>query len=338
MKVYEIRDDWGIEHVLPGMREAPEPAPEQVLVRMQAASLNYRDLLTVLGLAGKYPLPLIPVSDGTGRVEAIGSRVDLVKPGDRVCPRFYQSWLTGPPSEEHRSQILAGSREGVLQEYLVLDQDGVSKVPDHLSALEAATLPCAALTAWRAVAVEGGVGQGDTVLLQGTGGVSLFALQFARLFGARIILTSSDDRKLERARALGADHLINYEKRPEWGADVLDITNGEGVDLVVEVGGAATLEQSIRATRTGGRIVLIGVLSGQKTELLLSSLFLRQLRLSGISVGNREHFEAMCQAISAAELHPVIDAVYPFSGIRDALRHMKSATHFGKICIDYGAR
>ncbi|HUN51967.1 MAG TPA: NAD(P)-dependent alcohol dehydrogenase, partial [Candidatus Sulfotelmatobacter sp.] len=261
MRVWEVEGDWGIERLRLAERPSPTPGPGEVVVRMRAASLNYRDLLTVEGRGGA-KLPVIPFSDGAGEISAVGAGVSRVKVGDRVCPLFFQSWMTGDVTPKSRAVALGGSAPGVLQEEMLLAAEGVSPIPSHLSMAEAATLPCAALTAWRALVVEGRLKPGDTVLAQGTGGVSIFALQFAKMLGAKAIVTSSSEAKLAAARALGADHLINYRSKPEWAKEALELTGKAGVDHIVEVGGKGTLAQSIEAAAPGGRITIIGLLSG----------------------------------------------------------------------------
>jgi NADPH:quinone reductase-like Zn-dependent oxidoreductase len=305
-------------------------------VRMRAASLNYRDLLTVQGKSGRGGgLPLIPFSDGAGEVVRVGDGVTRVTVGDRVCPMFFQTWIDGGPTAEKCSKPLGGPLPGVLQEEILLDADGVSPFPAHLSFTEAATLPCAALTAWRALVVEGKLQAGQTVLVQGTGGVSTFALQFAKMLGARVIVTSSSGEKLEKARALGADHLINYRQTPDWGRVAFEMTGGEGVDHVVEVGGKATVNESLEAARVGGDILIIGVLSGFSQEIAMRSIYGKNLRLIGLSVGSREHFEAMTAAIARHEMRPVIDSVLPVERVPDGLRRMQSGGHYGKICFEF---
>jgi NADPH:quinone reductase-like Zn-dependent oxidoreductase len=335
MRVWQIQDSFGIDHLK--LVEKPEPSagPGQVVLAMKAASLNYRDLLTVKGMGGNFPLPLIPFSDGAGEVVAIGAGVTRVKVGDRVCPSFFQSWIEGPVADYSRAKALGGSSAGVLQERLLLDAEGVSHVPDHLTWQEGSTLPCAGLTAWRAVAIEAPVGSGDTVLVQGTGGVSIFALQFAKARGASVIATSSSDEKLAHARKLGADHLINYKAVPEWGKKARVLTGGRGVDLVVEVGGENTLAQSLDAARVGGSIVVIGVLGGFASPLFLPALFGKNLRLIGISVGSRTQFEEMAEAIVRGRLKPVVDRVFPYEKLPEALSLMESGGHFGKIVVEF---
>ncbi len=335
MKVWEIQNSYGIENLQIAERPKPVAGPGQIVVSMKAASLNYRDLLTVIGYGGGYPLPLIPFSDGAGEVTAIGRGVTRVAVGDKVCPLFFQSWLSGPVTAESRNRPLGGPLPGVLQQELLLDADGVSKFPEHLSFEEAATLPCAALTAWRAITREAPVGPGDTVLVQGTGGVSIFALQFAKARGATVIATSSSDEKLERARKLGADHTINYKTTEDWGRKARELTAGRGVDVVVEVGGENTLNQSFDAARVGGSIVVIGVLGGFSSPVMIPIVFGKNLHIHGISVGSREQFDDMAANIAKWQLKPVVDRTFPFAKLADALRLMQAGGHFGKIVIRY---
>ena len=334
MRVWEVEGEWGVEKLRPVERPAPKPGPGEVVLRMRAASLNYRDLLMVEGKAGG-KLPLIPFSDGAGEVVAVGAGGARVARGDRVCPLFFQSWPGGRIGAKSRALSLGGSVPGVLQEEMLLSAEGVARIPQGFSFAEAATLPCAALTAWRALVAEGGIEAGDTVLVQGTGGVSIFALQFAKLVGARVIVTSSSEAKLARARALGADQLIDYRRTPEWAKSVLELTEGRGVDHVVEVGGKDTLKQSLEAAAVGGRIFIIGVLSGLPGAVDALAVFRKNLRVVGISVGSREQFEQMVQAIDAHRLKPVIDRRFRVEQVQDALRLMRSGEHFGKICLEF---
>jgi NADPH:quinone reductase-like Zn-dependent oxidoreductase len=329
MKVWEIQEQYGIDGMKIAERPEPTPGQGQIVVAMKAASLNYRDLITVMGMAGQFPLPLVPFSDGAGEVTAVGAGVTRVKPGDKVCPLFFQSWLSGPVTAEARFKPLGGPLDGVLQQTMLLDAEGVSKYPAHLSFEEAATLPCAGLTAWRAVAIEAPVGPGDTVLVQGTGGVSIFALQFAKARGAQVIATSSSDEKLQRAKALGADHLINYKTTPDWGAKARELTGGKGVDLVVEVGGENTMGQSIDAARVGGHIVVIGVLGGYSSPIIIPVLFSKNLHIHGITVGSREQFDDMAANIDKWKLKPVVDRRFAFGELPAALRLMQAGGHFG---------
>lgn len=336
MKVIELQGGFGFDALKPASRPDPRPGPRQVLVKMRAASLNYRDLLVVKGLYNpKLPLPLIPLSDGVGEVVEAGEGVTRVKKGARVAAIFMQKWLEGGPTEAKARSALGAAIDGVLAEYVLFDEEGLVPVPEHLSDEEAATLPCAAVTAWNALVASGGVKAGDSVLLQGTGGVSIFALQFAKLLGARTIITSSSDKKLARARELGAHDLINYKAVPDWGEKARQLTGGVGVDHVVEVGGAGTLPQSLRAVRPGGRISLIGVLTGGSGELSLFPILMKNVRLQGIHVGSREMFETMNRAISLHRMRPVVDRVFAFGEIGAALRYMESGAHFGKIAIRF---
>ncbi len=332
MKAYEIRD-FGIEALTAVDRPVPKPGYGQALVRVQAVSLNYRDLLVIKGQYSRnLPLPLVPFSDGAGEVVEVGDGVTRVKPGDRVAGIFMQKWLNGEVDDEKARSALGGAIDGVLAEYVVMGEDGLVHLPGHLSFEEGATLPCAGVTAWHA-AVEAGLKPGETVLTLGTGGVSLFALQFAALAGARVIVTSGSDEKLGRVRDLGVSDCINYKAVPEWEKQVRELTGGTGVDLVVEVGGAGTLSRSIKAVRMGGRISLIGVLTGSTGEVNPLPLVMKGVRLQGIFVGSRTMFEAMNRAVGFHRLHPVIDRVFSLDETKDALRYMESAAHFGKIVI-----
>jgi NADPH:quinone reductase-like Zn-dependent oxidoreductase len=336
VRAWQIRGEYGIDNLQRVELAEPEPAAGQVVVSMRAASLNYRDLVTVRGVPGATaPKSLVPCSDGAGVVQSVGPGVRDLAVGDRVAPLFFQSWLDGPVTAEARSLALGGSLDGVLQDRVVLRAEGVIRLPDSISFEQAATLPCAGLTAWRAVAIEAPVGPNDTVLVQGTGGVSIFALQFAKARGARVIVTSSSDQKLERARALGADHGVNYVTNRDWSAEVRRLTDNRGVDVVVEVGGEDTLNQAMQCTRVGGRIVVIGVLSGFSSAIALPMLFSNNLHLIGISVGSRAQFADMLGAIERWQLQPVIDRTFAFDAVPDALRTMESGRFFGKLCIRY---
>lgn len=332
MKAYEIVSADGVDALKLANRPTPEPGPGEALVRIHASSINYRDLATILDpVARGLPYPRIPNSDGAGTVVAVGPGVTRWKPGDRVAGCFFQRWPDGPIDADAMASALGGALDGVLAEAVALREDGLVAIPDHLTFEEAATLPCAALTAWRALVEEGGLKAGETVLLLGTGGVSIFALQFAKLHGARVIITSSDDGKLERARDMGADDTVNYRATPDWDRAVLDLTGGTGVDHVVEVGGPGTLQRSVEAVRVGGRIALIGILSGG--EVNPTPIMRKSVRLTGIYVGSQRMFEDMNRAIAHHRLKPVIDHSFPFQEARDAYRRMKSAGHFGKIVI-----
>lgn len=324
-----------MDHLVAGERLRPRPGHGEVLLQMKAASLNFRDIMTVKGLYNpKQPLPLVPCSDGVGEVIEVGTGVGRVAVGDRVATLFAQKWWGGGPEREKLRSTLGGPYDGTLTEYMALSEDGVVPVPEHLTDAEAATLPCAALTAWSALVTQGGVRAGDTVLVQGTGGVSIFALQFARLLGARVIVTSSKAEKLERALELGASAGINYVEEPDWGKKARQLTGGAGVDLVVEVGGGGTLEQSLKAIRIGGQISMIGVLSGGVAKVALAPVLMGNVRIQGILVGSREGFEAMNRAIDLHELKPVVDRVFPFSETPEAFSYMAEGRHFGKVAIE----
>lgn len=335
MRVFQIQDDWGFDHLQLATRPQPTPGPGQVLLKMKAASLNYRDLVVPMRGYGSFTgeLPLIPVSDGVGEVVEVGSGVTRVKVGDRVCPCFNQGWIAGEPDLERMTQTLGGPLDGTMADYMCLSEQGVVKAPEHLTDEEAATLPCAALTAWSAIVTYERLGPGSRVLVQGTGGVALFALQFAKLLGAHVTVISSSDDKLARAKALGADAGINYRTTPEWYKPARALTGGRGFDHIVELGGEKTLPQSLRAIRPGGTISMIGVLSGAALSAPLGHVVTRQVRLQGITVGHRDGFEAMVRAIEQHRLRPVIDRVFRFEELKEALAYLKSGAHFGKICI-----
>jgi NADPH:quinone reductase-like Zn-dependent oxidoreductase len=333
MKAIEIRDKFGLESLTLVDRPGPQVGPGQVLLQMRAWSLNYRDLLVAKGLYNpKLRFPFVPLSDGVGQVAEAGEGVTRVKAGDRVAGIFMQKWLCGDVNEVKAKTALGGGGDGMLAEYVVLHEDGLVHVPDHLSDEEAATLPCAAVTAWHALIVEGSLQAGDSVLALGTGGVSLFALQFARLTGARVLITSSSNAKLERARQLGATDGINYKSTPDWEEKARALTGGVGVDHVIEVGGAGTLGKSLRAVRMNGRVSLIGVLTGAG-QVNPMPILMKNVRLQGIYVGSRDMFESMNRAITLHKLHPVVDRVFPFAEIRQALQYLESGAHFGKICL-----
>jgi NADPH:quinone reductase-like Zn-dependent oxidoreductase len=315
----------------------PEPGPGEVLVRVRAATLNYRDLLTVEGGYGSRQRTenLIPVSDGAGDVVAVGDGVTRFAAGDRVVANFFQEWLSGEPDEAKLHSGLGGLIDGMACELRVLPEYGLCHTPEHLSDAEAAALPCAGLTAWSAVFDQGGVKPGDLVLTQGSGGVSAFALQFAKLAGAEVISTSSSDAKLARLRDLGSDHLINYVDTPEWARPAREISGGRGLDLVVEVGGAGTLEQSIKAVRLGGAVMLIGVLSGANHEFRLPLVVTRKIRLEGVTCGSREQFEAMLRAIDQNKLRPALDDQrFGLDELPAALAHLREGRHFGKVVVE----
>jgi NADPH:quinone reductase-like Zn-dependent oxidoreductase len=316
--------------------EAPTPTagPGQVVVKVHAVSLNYRDLMMVKGFYNpKMALPRIPCSDGAGEIVEIGEGVEGIKPGDRVAGIFMQRWIDGPPSAAKQKAALGGDIDGMLAEYVALDASGVVPIPAHLPYEEAATLPCAAVTAWNAVVTEAKTRPGETVVIQGTGGVSIFALQFAKLLGARVLGTSSSDDKLVRGKMLGLDAGVNYKEHPNWADWVLAETDGEGADLIVEVGGAGTFAQSLKAVRVGGTIAQIGVLSQSNEPLQIAPVLRKQVHVQGIYVGSRADFVAMNRAIAQIRLRPVIDSEFAFADARAAFQKMEGASHFGKIVI-----
>ena len=339
MYAYPV-NQFGVDHLKRAELPMLQIASGMVLIRVHAVSLNYRDLLVVQGLYNpKMVLPRIPCSDGAGEVVAIGDGVSRVRVGDRVCGIFMQRWFDGPLTAERSKAALGGDVDGMLAEYVLLAQDGVVPFPEHLSYEEAATLPCAGVTAWNALHYAGEPAHpalpGETIVIQGTGGVSIFALQFAKLLGATVIGTSSSDEKLTRAHGLGLDAGCNYKKRPEWSKWVAEVTSGQGAHRIIEVGGAGTFGQSLRGARVGGVIAQIGVLSGSVTSepIALTPILHKQLCVQGIYVGSRAMFEKMNAAIAKAKLRPVIDRVFAFDDVREALLHMQSASHFGKIVI-----
>jgi NADPH:quinone reductase-like Zn-dependent oxidoreductase len=323
---------FGIENLQRIQRQQPAPDHGEVVVRVRAVSLNYRDMLIVKGLYNpRMRLPCVPGSDGAGEVVAVGANVTRVRVGDRVCGQFMPRWISGPLNDAVARPTLGADMDGVLSEYVVFPQESVVAIPSHLSFEEAATLPCAAVTAWNAL-VEGGLKAGDSVLVQGTGGVSLFALQFAKLAGAKVLVTSGNDDKLQRAFALGANAGVNYRTTPDWDKWTKAQTNGVGVDHIVEVGGAGTLERSFRAVRTGGHIAVIGILAGG-TQINPMPIIMRALKLRGIFVGSRQMFEDMNRMIEVQQMRPVVDRTFTFEQFPEALRYLESAAHFGKIVI-----
>ncbi len=333
MKAWRI-PAFGIEKL--SLDEVPglQPGPGQVVVEVHAVSLNYRDLMMVKGAYNPKLEPnRIPCSDGAGTIAAIGEGVTRFAVGDRVTGTFFQNWQDGEPAAEKFKDALGGDMDGTLAQQVLLRADGLVRIPEHLSFEEAATLPCAGVTAWNAVVTAGRIKTGDTVLIQGTGGVSCFAMQFARGLGARVLGTSSSDEKLRRAKDLGLDAGLNYRTDPEWARWAVSRTGGRGVDLTVEVGGAGTFQQSLMATRVGGVVAQIGVLSGREQSLAITPILHRMLQIKGIYVGSRRHFEDMNRAIAQSGLRPVVDRLFSFGEAREAFETMESASHLGKIVI-----
>jgi NADPH:quinone reductase-like Zn-dependent oxidoreductase len=337
MRALSVGEPWGLDELKIVDAPDPAPGPGEVLVRMRAVSLNYRDLLMVGGVYGRGPASgaVTPFSDGCGIVEAVGPGVSRVQVGDRVATLFFQGWISGPPTLEKLSTALGYPIPGAGRELGVFHQDGLSKVPAFLTDEEVATLPCAALTAWRGLFEDARLKPGDCVVLQGTGGVSIFGLQFAHAAGYRTLITSSSDEKLQRAIALGADHVVNYRTTPEWSKPVREATGGVGADLILEVGGAGTIEQSMRAIRIGGHIAIIGVVAGGGNPFNPAALIGNSAKLQGLSVGSRDMFEAMCRAIEQHGIRPVVDKTFPWTEARAAFEAMKGGEHFGKIVLQF---
>lgn len=337
-QVWEIKDSFGMENLKVSDRVVREEIGDhEVQVRLTATSLNYRDYLMIVGKYNpRQKLPLVPCSDGAGIVEAIGAKVTRWKKGDRVLPIFAQKWLAGPPDMDSLRSTLGGPNDGCLMEVGNFDENGLVATPTHLSDLEAATLGCAGLTAYNAVVQFGGIQPGKTVLCLGTGGVSLFALQFAKMMGARVIVTSSSDEKLERAKQLGADETINYSKKANWERDVRKFTEMKGADLIIEVGGAGTMPKSMMSVCPYGTIALIGVLAGGESNLSLYPILMQGVKVQGVIVGNRFDFENMNQAISHNKLKPVVDKNFSWEEVPKAFEYLQSGKHFGKVTISWG--
>jgi NADPH:quinone reductase-like Zn-dependent oxidoreductase len=334
MQAIRLKQPGGLENLIASEIDPPAPpGPGEIQVRLHASSLNYHDFAVAIG-AIPTPDGRIPLSDGAGVVTAAGAGVSRFKPGDSVVSCFFPDWPDGPPRARDFAAVPGDGTDGYARQSVTVPAHYFTRAPGGWSHAEAATLTTAGLTAWRALVVEGGIKPGDTVLVMGTGGVSIFALQIARSAGASVIATSSSEQKLERLRSLGAAHVINYKTNPEWGREVVDATDGRGVDHVVEVGGPGTLAQSIRAVRVGGHISLIGVLTGRSGEVPTAALMFKQARLVGIGVGNHRHQEEMVRAMEITGIRPVIDRVFPLHEIAQAFRHEASGQHFGKICLE----
>ncbi|MCE9598218.1 MAG: NAD(P)-dependent alcohol dehydrogenase [Spirochaetia bacterium] len=335
MKSFEIGAGFGLDNLKLADRADPTPGHGEVLVRMRAASLNFRDYLTVIGQYNpRYKLPLVPGSDGAGEVVSVGPGVDEWKPGDRVMSCFALDWISGIPGlKQVRNSSLGGPIDGTLTEQRVFPSRSLVAIPDALSFEEAATLPCAGVTAWSALATETQILPGQVVVVLGTGGVSIFALQFAKMMGATVIVTSSSNEKLEKARALGADHIINYRDKPQWAKEVRKITSMEGADHIIEVGGAGTLEESLKAVKFFGHISLIGILAGNAKDLNLLPILMQNVRMQGVLVGSRNALEQSARAIDAHKMKPIIDRTFSFVETVSAIRYLAEGKHFGKVCI-----
>lgn len=334
MTAWEVGPEWGIDHLQQVEKPLPEPGPGELRLSMRACALNYRDVLMV---AGRYnpriPLPLTPCSDGVGVVDAVGPGVDPAWIGQRRSAIFAPHWLDGEPEHQRIRDTLGGPRPGTLASHLVVPAEGTVVPPAYLTDEEAATLPCAAVTAWSALVTYGNVRAGDTVLVQGTGGVSIFALQLATTLGCRVLATTGDDAKIPQVKALGAHAVVNYREREDWGRWAREQTDGRGVDLVLDVGGAATLEQSVAAVRTGGTVALIGILGGASKAFPLTKVLMANIRLQGILVGHRAGFEAMNRALEVSEIRPVISDTFTFVDARNAIEHLAAGRHFGKVVV-----
>ena len=333
MKVASLKKPGGLQNIQIEDRPEPTPKPGEVLMRVRASSLNYHDFVVA---QGGIPCPdgRVLMSDGAGEVVAVGDGVTRFKAGDKVLSTFFPAWRDGPPELDKMMAVPGDRIDGFSAELVACSAEGLTRMPEGYSFTEAATLPCAALTAWRGLMVENSIKPGDWVLTQGTGGVSIFALQFAKAAGARVIATSSSDEKLQKLKELGADHLINYKDTPDWGAKAKALTGGRGVDEVIEIGGPGTMAQSIAACRIGGHISLIGVLTGISGEVPTAALFSSNITVSGITVGSRQSQEDMIAAIEANGIKPVISDSFPLDKLADAFAHQASQKHFGKIVVE----
>lgn len=334
MQAYQITGTSGFDSLKIVETPAPTPSASQVAVQIRAVSLNYRDYMNILGIRGVTgPIPRVPCSDGAGEIISIGSDITSWQPGDRVVIPFMPSWLDGPFNQAHSAAALGGAVDGVLRQQIAISADSLVRLPDSMTFAQAATLPCASVTAWDALIVRGQLQPGSTVLIQGTGGVSIFALQIAKHHGARVLAITSSDQKAARLRELGADATFNYKQNPDWATWALEQTGGIGVDHVVEIGGPDTLNRSIQATRFGGHIALIGVLTGTSGEIQTVQILRKGIRLDGIYVGSRSMLNQVVDFFSTSPHKPVIDSTYPFTEAPAAVAHLESGRHFGKIVI-----
>ena len=332
MKQIQLKKPGGLDNILLCDADVPKPKSNQIVIKIAASSLNYHDLLVALGFIPTEDRR-VPLSDAAGEIVEIGSDVKDWKVGDHVMSVCFPNWQNGAPKYELLS-FIGDHEDGYATEYIAIQESAVTKMPSYMNFAQAATLPCAGLTAWRALVDDGNLKAGETVLVQGTGGVSIFALQLAKSMGAKVIATSSSEEKLNRLKELGADEVINYKETPEWGKEVLAKTNNEGVDHVIEVGGGGTFGESVRATKLGGHIALIGVLSGPNaSEIVLPRIFLKQIRMSGISMANKESQIAMIDYLETNQIEPIISDSFPLSKLADAFQHQIDNKHFGKISI-----
>ena len=334
MKTYRLEKTGSLDNLSLNQEADPTPGAHDVVIRVRANALNYRDLMVMGGSYRVPPKPrVIPLSDGAGEIVAVGSAVKRIKIGDRVAGAFFQGWMGGHIAAEHLSTDMGGSIDGMLSEFVVLNEQGVVKIPAHLSFEEAATLPCAAVTAWCCLTDQRQLMPGDTVLTLGSGGVSVFAIQFARMFGARVIATTSSDVKADKLRALGAHEVINYTTHPEWDKEVMRLTGRRGADFVVEVGGPGTLACSLKSAAIGGHVVQVGILGGVGQQLDPALFRGRSITTRSITVGSRQSSEAMLRAIDVNQMRPVIDKVFKFDDAKLAYQHLQEQKHFGKVVI-----
>ncbi|MGI1671845.1 MAG: NAD(P)-dependent alcohol dehydrogenase [Neptuniibacter sp.] len=334
MHAYQVDSADGIGAIKQVDLDTPTPGDNEILVKMKACSLNYRDLLIPLGGYVRNDVrPIVPLSDGAGEIVQVGKNVTKFQPGDRVIGNFFQHWKSGKIDDKGLNSAMGGSIDGVLSEYFILQEDCTVKIPEHMTYEEASTLPCAATTAWHALEEVGNLQPGDTILLLGTGGVSIFGLQIAKAKGATVIITSSSEKKLKRAAEMGADHTINYKTNPDWEEQVLALTDGKGVDNVLEVGGAGTFEKSVASAKVNGTVSVIGILTGLENPTISLMTIFNLLKIQGVYVGSTSMLQDLCNFMAEKNITPVIDQQFDFANSMDAYNHMASAKHFGKIVI-----